>query len=141
MYLFFQIFQCFDIEKADYWSESDVFCRITFQNIVKYTDVVPDCANPSWEGKATFIFPIDPTQETVIQIDILDSDGFRSQTLKTIHFNVSDAKDHPQIVRNDYINIKYSEIHILTENDLKNLRTKIIDEVGNKIRTMAIMNT
>lgn len=140
MYLFFQIFQCSDVEKKDYWSESDIFCKITFQHVSKYTEVVPDCANPKWDGDATFIFPYDPDEESLIKVEVLDSDGFRSEILKTVYFDLSNLEWHNKHITKERITVKYSKVHLCSDMDIKEFRTQTINEVANRIKAMTLIN-
>jgi len=128
MHLHFQILSCL-VDDADIFSKSDVFCTISFQGVKKTTEIIKDDLNPIWGEKGVFIFPYDDEcDDNNIFVDVFDSDGWTSEHLQSVSFQINVKDQSVETNKND-VYVKYSLVHLHTENDVKYIRKCALNDV------------
>lgn len=136
MFLFFQIFECFDLPQMDMATENDVFCKVVFQGVTKYTAIKVDNPNPRWKDDAMFIFPLDPYGDMTLSIDVLDSDGFfRNQKIGDAQINVDGALWESRDFMCDILRASYAVVHVYTDKDLAAIKANFVKSVIDTITT------
>jgi len=134
VFLYFRLFKCTNLRKGDLLSENDVYCKLNFQGNSKFTCIKENDANPEWEENATFIFPFDPSKNTTFEINIYDSDGFKSDLLATVNLNVSDAMWESKMVTTANIEARYSFVYVCSELDIKKIKYDAVELVFDKMK-------
>jgi len=138
MYLFFRIVSCHNVASKDLLNDSDVYCRLTFQDITKFTSVKHDTSNPVWAEEASFIFPYDPSKSSVVCIEVLDSDGFRSDIIEKVEIEVADVMWESRTVRKGCVEALYAQVNVCTERDITKLKTDAVDEAFSKLKSLVL---
>lgn len=126
MYLYFQLIGCRNLKSMDLLSESDVYCKIWFQGIWKLTSMKQDDNNPTWGEENTFIFPIDPSKDMHVSVEIYDSDGFRSQIIETVSLDVMDAAGGRKEVSKGPISATYAQVYIYKDDDVDRIKALLL---------------
>lgn len=133
MYLFLELNECTNLPQFDLVSKSDVYCKIYFQNTSKCTDIKNNNNNPTFNS--IYIFPYEEEGDKTVSIDIMDYDGYRSQLIKSVSFEI---ENNLITINEENISLRVGPVHILTDEDLSavslNAKRKALTDVIEHIK-------
>ena len=129
MYLYVKIISCQNVPALDLFSDSDVYCKITFQNVSKFTSVKANSTSAEFEE--SFIFPYSSVKDMNLKIDLLDRDGFKSDIIDSFCVKICAEKKHVSV---SLLEFDYALVHILSISDIKSIKDKT-DQIKASVST------
>lgn len=130
------------VHSHDYFSRSDTYCVVKFQDIEKTTAVVDDCNTPDFGDTAIFVFPVDNNKDFRVFIDVYDQDALGSDHISSDSFEVHQSAGWISQTINS-VNLHYAFVEMNTNSDIENIKENHVQTLKEdlKVKLDSLVNS